>query len=149
MQMRHGHQPLDDVPLGSSGCTAVAPASYRATRIWSFVSGFVWGSVLGFNLMNGNLFCDDFPAVFQQTGMWQHGVSSQSEASQTSSYDKRIFISHTYSRPTFSKLSWLFFLPKSALYPPALSRGEGSRSWHEVSWMSFCVQHRASERGLW
>lgn len=149
MQMRHSHQPLDDVPLGSSGCTAVAPASYRATRIWSFVSGFVWGFVLGFNLVNSNLFCGDFPAVFQQTGMWQHGVSSQSEASQTSSYDKWIFISHTYSRPTFSKLSWLFFVPKSALYPPALSRGEGSRSWHEVSWTSFCVQHRASERGLW
>lgn len=122
-------------------CILNHAASYWATRTWR--TGFV----LGFCLVNSNLFCGDFPAVFQQAGMWQHGVSSQSEASQTSSRDKGIFISHTYSRPTFSKLSWLFFPLRSALYPLGLSRGEGNRNRHRISRMSFRVQHPASERG--
>lgn len=95
--------------------------SYSDTRIWR--TGFVWG----FCLVNSNLFCGDFPAVFQRAGMWQHDVSSQSEASQNSSHDEGVFISHTYSGPTFSKLSWLFIPPKSVLYPLSLSRGKGNR----------------------
>ena len=143
MQMRYGHRALGDMPPRSSSCAAsqtmLHPSGPPGLEGQALFQGFAWWIV-------SNLFCGDFPAVFQQAGMWQHGVSSQSEASQTFSHDKGIFISHTYSRPTFSKLSWLFFPLRSALYALAFSREEGNRNWHGVSRMSCRVQHLASER---
>lgn len=59
-----------------------------------------------------NLFCGDFPAAFQRAGVWQHDVSSQSEASQTSIHNEGVFISHTYSRPTFLSDLGSFFYSK-------------------------------------
>lgn len=95
--------------------------------------------------MNSNLFCGDFPAVSQGDGVWQHGVSSQSEISQTSSHDKEIFISHMNSMPTFSILAPLH-TQKCSVSTDSF-QGEGNRNWHEVSRMSFYVKHPASERG--
>lgn len=77
-----------------------------ATRTWRT------GIVLGICPVNSNLFCGDFPAAFQRAGVWQHDVSSQSEASQTSIHNVGVFISHTYSRPTFLSDLGSFFYSK-------------------------------------
>lgn len=90
--------------------------------------------------MNSNLFCGDFPAAFQLAGIRQHDVSSQSEASQTSIHDKGIFISHTYSRPTFLSDLGSFFLLQSVLYPLFTFQEEDSRNGHRPSQVSFHVQ---------